>query len=172
MEAKKSISAQYSNNEIDIENISSDFSKLLGVNNSLRNVSRKNDSLIGLIFTPKNFMVGQYSLHIQSKETVFLSFKSCDYKLATNELIRLELKIKTVVYHCTWPKLKKYSHQFIERNVYPEKHFEQVSINNDLFSGVIKWQSNSKPSWTKPEVDQWRFELRFDEVIAEYMYVK
>ena len=50
--------------------------------------------------------------------------------------------------------------------MYPEKHFEQISVNNDFFSGVIKWQSNRKPSWTKREVDQWRFELRFDEVTA------
>ena len=62
--------------------------------------------------------------------------------------------------------------QFIERDMYPEKHFEQVNVSNHHFSGVIKWQLNRKPSWTKPEVDQWRFELRFDEVIAEYIYVK
>ena len=106
MEAKRIISAQYVDNEIDIENISSDFSKLLGVDVSglpacsdfydgpVENVSSKNDSLIGLIFAPKQFpnMVGQYSLHIESDKIAFLSFKSSpSYKLATNELIRFEL---------------------------------------------------------------------------------
>ena len=107
MEVKQIISSQYSNNEIDIGKIPSDFSKLLGVNNSLRNVSSKNDSLIGLIFVTKNSFVGQYSLHIQSNESVFLSFKSCpDYKLATNELIRLEFYIKTINDYSTVPKHK------------------------------------------------------------------
>ena len=50
------------------------------------------------------------------------------------------------------------------RDVYPEKKFEQLSINNHFFSGVIKWKSNRKPSWGIPGVDQWRYELRFDEV--------
>ena len=40
-------------------------------------------------------MVGQYSLHIESEKIAFLSFKSSSsYKLATNELIRFELKIQ------------------------------------------------------------------------------
>ena len=68
--------------------------------------------------------------------------------------------------------IKYFNRQFIERDVFPEKHFEQVSVNNDFFSGVMKWEPNRKLSWENPEVDQWRFELRFDEVIAEYMYVK
>ena len=92
MEVKQIISAQYFNNQIDIDNISSDFSKFLEVGNSLRNVSRKNDSLVGLIFVSKQSIFGQYSLHIQSDEMVFLSFKSSlDYKLKNNELLRLEL---------------------------------------------------------------------------------
>ena len=97
MEAKRIISARYADNDIDIENISSDFSELLGVDGSVKNVSSKNDSLIGLIFAPKQFpnMVGQYSLHIESEKIAFLSFKSSSsYKLATNELIRFELKIQ------------------------------------------------------------------------------
>ena len=97
MEAKRIISARYADNDIDIENISSDFSELLGVDGSVKNVSSKNDSLIGLIFAPKQFpnMVGQYSLHIESDKIAFLSFKSSSsYKLATNELIRFELKIQ------------------------------------------------------------------------------
>ena len=94
MGAKRIISAQYVDNEIDIENISSDFSKLLGVDGSVKIASSKNDSLIGLIFAPKQFpnMVGQYSLHIESDKIAFLSFKSStSYKLATNELIRFGL---------------------------------------------------------------------------------
>ena len=94
MEAKRIISAQYADNEIDIENISSDFSKLLGVDGSVKIASSRNDYLIGLIFAPKLFpsMVGQYSLHIESDKIAFLSFKSSpSYKLATNELIRFEL---------------------------------------------------------------------------------
>ena len=94
MEVNRIISAKYANNEIYIENISLDFSRLLGVESSVRNVSPKNDSLIGLIFAPKQFpnMVGQYSLHIESEKIAFLSFKSSpSYKLATNELIRYEL---------------------------------------------------------------------------------
>ena len=94
MEAKRIISAQYADNEIDIENISSDFSKLLGVDGSVKIASSRNDYLIGLIFAPKQSpnMVGQYSLHIESDKIAFLSFKSSpSYKLATNELIRFEL---------------------------------------------------------------------------------
>ena len=92
MEVKRIISAKYADNAIDFGNISSDFSRLLGVDNSLRNLSPKNDSLMGLIFASKHSLIGQYSLHIQSEEIAFLSFKSsAHYKLATNELIRLEL---------------------------------------------------------------------------------
>ena len=93
MEAKRIISAQYVDDEIDIENISSDFSKLLGVDGPVKNVPSKNKSLIGLIFASKRFpnMVGQFSLHIESNKIAFLSFKSSPIKLATNELIRLEL---------------------------------------------------------------------------------
>ena len=98
MEVKQIISAQYSNNQIDIDNISSDFSKLLEVGNSSRNVSQKNDSLIGLMFASKHSIFGQYSLHIQTDEIAFLSFKSSpDYRLKTNELIRLELLIQSSV---------------------------------------------------------------------------
>ena len=98
MEVKQIISAQYSNNQIDIDNISSDFSKLLEVGNSSRNVSQKNDSLIGLIFVSKHSIFGQYSLHIQTDQIAFLSFKSSpDYRLKTNELIRLELLIQSSV---------------------------------------------------------------------------
>ena len=92
MEVKRVISAKYADNAIDIENISSDFSRILEVESSVRNVSPK--SLIGLIFAPKQFpnMVGQYSLHIESEKIAFLSFKSSpSYQLATNEPIRLEL---------------------------------------------------------------------------------
>ena len=94
MEAKRIISAQYVDDEIDIENISSDFSKLLGVDGQVKNVPSKNVSLIGLIFTSTQFpnMVGQYSLHIESDKIAFLSYKSSpNLKLATNELIRFEL---------------------------------------------------------------------------------
>jgi len=102
MEVKQIISAQYSNNQADIDNISSDFSKLLKVGNPSRNVSQKNDSLIGLIFVSKNSIFGQYSLHIQSDEMVFLSFKSStNYKLKTNELIRLELLMQSSVKQLT-----------------------------------------------------------------------
>ena len=41
MGAKRIISAQYVDNEIDIENISSDYSKLLGVDGPVKNVSSK-----------------------------------------------------------------------------------------------------------------------------------
>ena len=41
MEAKRIISARYADNDIDIENISSDFSELLGVDGSVKNVSSK-----------------------------------------------------------------------------------------------------------------------------------
>ena len=61
-------------------------------------------------------------------------------------------------------KINIWNWQFIERDVFPEKHFEQVSVTNDHFSGVIKWKSNKRPSWSRPGTDQWRFELRFDEV--------
>jgi len=94
MEAKRIISAQCVDDEIDIENISSDFSKLLGVDGQVKNVPSKNVSLIGLIFTSTQFpkMVGQYSLHIESDKIAFLSYKSSpNLKLATNELIRFEL---------------------------------------------------------------------------------
>ena len=99
MKAKETISAQYADKQIDIDNISADFNKILGLDDSvessnLRISTSKSQPLIGLIFAPKphSKIIGQYSLHFQSDKIAFLSFKSCDYKLATNELIRLELK--------------------------------------------------------------------------------
>jgi len=32
-----------------------------------------------------------------------------------------------------------------------------------MFTGIIKWKGDKRPSWSKPGCDQWRFELRFDE---------
>ena len=120
MEVKQKISAKYADNAIDIEKISSDFSKLLGVDDSDRNVPRKNDSLIGLIFAPKEFSntVGKFSLHIQTRKMAFLSFKSANKKLSTDEFIRLELLTKyqfryinlsfVALYQCA--KFKKHCH--------------------------------------------------------------
>ena len=50
--------------------------------------------------------------------------------------------------------------------MFPEKHFEHVSVDDErgVFSGVIKWNRDKRPSWSRLGTDQWRFELRFDEV--------
>ena len=105
MKAKETISAQYADKQVDIDNISADFNKLLGLDDSVESSNLgtstpKSQPLIGLIFAPKlhSKIIGQYSLHFQSDKIAFLSFKSCDYKLATNELMRLELKTLVIIY--------------------------------------------------------------------------
>jgi len=144
MKAKETISAQYADKQIEMNNISADFNKLLGLDDSVESSnlgtsSPKSQPLIGLIFAPKSRpeIIGNYSLHFQSDKIAFLNFKSSKSKLATNELIR---------------------------DVYPEKQFDQFTVNNSLFSGIIKWKGDKRPSWSKQGCDQWRFELRFDEV--------
>ena len=99
MKAKETISAQYADKQISIDNISADFNKLLGLDDSVENSNLRvstsaSQPLVGLIFAPKKYpkYIGKYSLHFQSDKIAFLSFKSSDLKLATNELIRSELK--------------------------------------------------------------------------------
>ena len=105
MKAKETISAQYVDKQIDMNNISADFNKLLGLDDSVESSilgtsTPKSQPLIGLIFAPKSRseIIGNYSLHFQSDKIAFLSFKSSRFKLATDELIRLELKSLAIIY--------------------------------------------------------------------------